>query len=84
MTGPFLLLADLFDFCLTTNCNPGGWGHLKDSIEAMKGGPFTALVWPLQGEDPDDAFSSVPYEKGYLRIFTLSYLSVTVYNCMLS
>jgi hypothetical protein len=24
---------------------------------------FTSLVWPLGGEDPDDAFSSVPYEK---------------------
>lgn len=24
---------------------------------------FTQLVWPLNGEDPDDAFSSVPYEK---------------------
>jgi hypothetical protein len=25
--------------------------------------PFTQLIWPLNGEDPDDAFSSVPYEK---------------------
>lgn len=26
---------------------------------------FTQMVWPLHGEDPDDAFSSVPYEKGF-------------------
>lgn len=26
-------------------------------------GAFTSLVWPLGKEDPDDAFSSVPYEK---------------------
>lgn len=26
---------------------------------------FTRLVWPLSGEDPDDAFSGVPYEKGF-------------------
>ena len=24
---------------------------------------FTLLIWPLGREDPDDAFSSVPYEK---------------------
>lgn len=24
---------------------------------------FTRLIWPLADEDPDDAFSSVPYEK---------------------
>ena len=24
---------------------------------------FTSLIWPLGKEDPDDAFSSVPYEK---------------------
>ena len=28
---------------------------------------FTALVWPLGVEDPDDAFSSVPYEKVTLQ-----------------
>lgn len=26
---------------------------------------WTQLYWPLRGEDPDDAFSKVPYEKGY-------------------
>lgn len=29
-------------------------------------GPFTVLVPELEGVDPDDVFSSVPYEKGFL------------------
>jgi hypothetical protein len=41
-----------------------GWKHLKDDINLMGAeNGFTRLVWPLAGEDPDDAFSSVPYEK---------------------
>lgn len=46
---------------------------LEDSINVLGGeeGKFTALVWPLSGEDPDDAFSSVPYEKGYNLLYTL-------------
>lgn len=42
-----------------------GWKALEDSVENLGGstGLFTSLVWPLNGEDPDDAFSSVPYEK---------------------
>lgn len=41
-----------------------GWKHLKDDIGRMGADSgFTALVWPLGVEDPDDAFSSVPYEK---------------------
>jgi leukotriene-A4 hydrolase len=43
--------------------------HLKDDVAAFdkrqKGHPFTRLVWPLRGEDPDDAFSGIPYEKGF-------------------
>jgi leukotriene-A4 hydrolase len=32
----------------------------------MKSGPPTSLVWALGGgADPDDFFSSVPYEKGF-------------------
>jgi len=36
-----------------------------DDIARMGGdnGKFTSLIWPLTAEDPDDAFSSVPYEK---------------------
>jgi hypothetical protein len=42
----------------------GGWKHLKDDIALMGAdNPFSQLVWPLSGEDPDDAFSGVPYEK---------------------
>jgi len=34
--------------------------------------PFTRLVWPLRrGEDPDEAFSSVPYEKGFSLLLHL-------------
>lgn len=32
---------------------------------------FTQLVWPLRGEDPDDAFSRVPYEKGFNFLYHL-------------
>ena len=43
----------------------GGWKHLKDDVSRMGAdNVFTCLVWPLaEGADPDDAFSSVPYEK---------------------
>lgn len=43
-----------------------GWPHLEDSITAFKDHPgLTALVPDIAGVDPDDAFSSVPYEKGF-------------------
>jgi leukotriene-A4 hydrolase len=32
---------------------------------------FTQLVWPLCGEDPDEAFSRVPYEKGFNFLYHL-------------
>lgn len=43
-----------------------GYKHLTDDI-ALQGadGTYTSLVWPLQGGDPDEAFSGVPYEKVY-------------------
>ena len=31
---------------------------------------FTSLIWPLGREDPDDAFSSVPYEKVTIKTLT--------------
>jgi leukotriene-A4 hydrolase len=44
-----------------------GWKALEDSIEMFgKDHEFTKLVTNLKGEDPDDAFSSIPYEKGYV------------------
>lgn len=46
-----------------------GWKALTDSVTQLSSSPssapFSALVWPLGEEDPDDAFSSVPYEKGF-------------------
>lgn len=45
-----------------------GWSHLVDSVNTFKKKKqmrFTRLVPSLEGEDPDDAFSSIPYEKGY-------------------
>ena len=49
-----------------------GWSHLKDDI-ALFGAdhPFTSLVCPLGDDDPDDSFSSVPYEKGFNLLYRL-------------
>ncbi len=52
----------------------GGWKDLRDDILRQNNGPFTALVWPLSGEDPDDAFSRVPYEKGFNLLYYLESL----------
>ncbi len=42
-----------------------GYKHLKEAVEQIgEDHPFTALVRDLSGKDPDDAFSTVPYEKG--------------------
>jgi leukotriene-A4 hydrolase len=35
---------------------------------------FTKLVPTLKGEDPDDAFSTIPYEKGFTFLFYLENL----------
>lgn len=35
---------------------------------------FTKLVTDLKGKDPDDAFSSIPYEKGFNFLFHLENL----------
>ncbi|RYY30891.1 hypothetical protein EON62_06640, partial [archaeon] len=45
-----------------------GEGDLEDSVNmflARGQDEFTKLVPDLTGIDPDDSFSSVPYEKGY-------------------
>ena len=36
--------------------------------------PFTAMVPNLKDVDPDDAFSTIPYEKGFLLLFYLETL----------
>lgn len=55
-----------------------GLSHLKDDIDLLtskKHPEYTELVCPLGDGDPDDSFSSVPYEKGFN---TLYYLERTV------
>ena len=52
-----------------------GWKHLKDDVARMgTDHKFTQLIWPLNGEDPDEAFSSVPYEKGFNLLYYLESL----------
>ena len=48
----------------------GGWKDLKDSVEEMPEG-YTKLIPDLGDGDPDDAFSSVPYEKGFNLLYSL-------------
>ncbi|KAK8255833.1 putative leukotriene A-4 hydrolase like protein [Phyllosticta capitalensis] len=52
-----------------------GWKALQDSVERMgTEHEFTKLVVGLEGKDPDDAFSSVPYEKGFVFLYYLEKL----------
>lgn len=54
-----------------------GWKSLGDAIEQFKGLDqlsLTAMVPRLSGVHPDDAFSTVPYEKGSLFLFYLETL----------
>lgn len=55
-----------------------GWNALEESVKLMSRDPvqesYTQLVVDLKpngGADPDDAFSSVPYEKGSTFLFHL-------------
>ena len=49
-----------------------GWKALRESVDHYGAGhEFTKLVLDLEGKDPDDAFSSVPYEKGFNFLFLL-------------
>ncbi|KAK6463046.1 leukotriene A-4 hydrolase 1 [Scheffersomyces coipomensis] len=45
-----------------------GWNALVDTVEQMNP-KFTSLIWDLKNEDPDDAFSRIPYEKGFNFLF---------------
>lgn len=52
-----------------------GLEHLKADIENMGAdNEMTKLVKDLRGKDPDDAFSSVPYEKGFNFLYYLEQL----------
>ncbi|ORY03662.1 leukotriene A-4 hydrolase [Clohesyomyces aquaticus] len=52
-----------------------GWKALEGSIERYgEDHPYTKLVVDLKGQDPDDAFSSVPYEKGWIALYAFELL----------
>ncbi|KAF9883449.1 hypothetical protein FE257_003447 [Aspergillus nanangensis] len=52
-----------------------GWKALADSVDHFgHDHEFTKLVTDLKGKDPDDAFSSIPYEKGFNFLFHLETL----------
>ena len=52
-----------------------GWKALTDSIKEFgEESEYTKLVPNLKGKDPDDAFSSIPYEKGFVFLFYLENL----------
>lgn len=53
----------------------GGWKTLKETVNTRgKEDPLTCLVPRLVGIDPDDAFSSIPYEKGHTLLWFLEQL----------
>ncbi|CAL8070181.1 unnamed protein product [Orchesella dallaii] len=50
----------------------GGWDELAEHVKEVKqDNPLTRLVVDLNGIDPDDAFSKVPYEKGSAFLYYL-------------
>lgn len=49
-----------------------GWTTLEETVKELKDKPdMTKLVLDLRGIDPDDSFSSIPYEKGYAFLYYL-------------
>lgn len=48
----------------------GGYNHLEDDI-ALLPEEFQRMVPVLDDKDPDDAFSTVPYEKGFNLLYNL-------------
>jgi len=52
-----------------------GWKGLEDSVDMYgKDHEFTKLIVDLKGKDPDDAFSQIPYEKGFTFLYYLEKL----------
>ncbi|KAH8676764.1 putative leukotriene A-4 hydrolase like protein [Tricladium varicosporioides] len=52
-----------------------GWKALEDSVNLFgHDHEFTKLVINLNGKDPDDAFSSIPYEKGFHFLYYIERL----------
>eukprot|EP00735_Rhodelphis_limneticus_P008062 TRINITY_DN2082_c0_g1::TRINITY_DN2082_c0_g1_i1::g.21810::m.21810 TRINITY_DN2082_c0_g1::TRINITY_DN2082_c0_g1_i1::g.21810 ORF type:complete len:629 (+),score=166.82,sp/P09960/LKHA4_HUMAN/46.00/0.0,Peptidase_M1/PF01433.15/3e-81,Leuk-A4-hydro_C/PF09127.6/6.4e-38,Peptidase_MA_2/PF13485.1/5.6e-16,Peptidase_M61/PF05299.7/0.29,DUF1570/PF07607.6/0.085,Peptidase_M48/PF01435.13/0.19 TRINITY_DN2082_c0_g1_i1:55-1887(+) len=63
--------ADRFEFQANL-----GLFSLKESVNSYGADhPFTALVPKLQDVDPDDSFSSIPYEKGFNFLYYLCTLA---------
>ncbi|XP_064899430.1 leukotriene A-4 hydrolase isoform X2 [Columba livia] len=53
----------------------GGWRELQNTINTLGDkNPVTNLIPNLHGVDPDAAYSSVPYEKGFALLFHLEQL----------
>ncbi|KAK2708397.1 leukotriene A-4 hydrolase-like [Artemia franciscana] len=51
----------------------GGWNDLEEVVNTLGAdNEFTKLNPDLTGSDPDDAFSSIPYEKGSVFLWYLS------------
>lgn len=47
-----------------------GWSDLENTIKSMGDSlEYSKLVLDLKGVDPDDSFSTVPYEKGFNLLF---------------
>ncbi|KAF2748648.1 leukotriene A-4 hydrolase [Sporormia fimetaria CBS 119925] len=52
-----------------------GWKALSESIELYgRDHDYTKLIVDLKGKDPDDAFSSIPYEKGFHALYAFDRL----------
>jgi leukotriene-A4 hydrolase len=52
-----------------------GWKALEDSVAQFGADhEFTKLIIDLKWQDPDDAFSSIPYEKGFHFLYYLEKL----------
>jgi len=52
-----------------------GWKAFEESVKLFGADhEFTKLVVDLKDKDPDDAFSSIPYEKGFNFLYYLDRL----------
>ena len=62
--------AQYFDFSAII-----GWKAFKASVDLFGADhEFTKMVVDLNGKDPDDCFSSIPYEKGFNFLYYLDRL----------
>uniref|UniRef100_UPI00398E9E30 leukotriene A-4 hydrolase n=1 Tax=Pristiophorus japonicus TaxID=55135 RepID=UPI00398E9E30 len=67
-----MICRSMFDEKFRQFVAMGGWKDLLEAIETFgPTDPLTCLVPGLRDTDPDDAFSSVPYEKGFALLYHL-------------